>query len=263
MDTQQQKQLNVLLIGETCEDEYLYGDVDRINPEAPVPIVKYTHTKSSLGMSINVKNNLESFGVNVVHITNKEKIKKTRIVHNGSNQHLLRIDYDCEVSPINPSEIRSAFLHFNYDAIVISDYNKGFLTVNDLKIICQNFNGPVFIDTKKKDLFTEKNVIFKINQREYDNLISYPDDLHLIVTMGSNGTRYMDCIYPSEKVNVFDVVGAGDTFLSSFVYAYLRHDNDATRFAYSIQYANRAAAIAVQNFGTYILTQDDIRSITL
>ena len=261
MDTQQQKQFKVLLIGETCEDNYLFGSVNRISPEAPVPILDYEKKISSLGMSANVKNNLESFGVFVNHITNKKLIKKTRIVDNNYNQQLIRIDEDDLVEPIKPPEVRSAFMHFSYDAIVISDYNKGFLTTNDLKVFCQNFNGPVFIDTKKKDLFTEKNVIFKINQKEYENLITYPDDLHLIVTLGSNGTQYLGNIYPTEKVNVFDVVGAGDTFLAAFVYFYLSSPDDSTRFSESIKCANKAAAIAVQNPGTYVLNKKDVQSL--
>lgn len=261
MDTQQQKQLKILLVGETCEDITIYGSVDRISPEAPVPIVNYKKKASSFGMSANVKNNLEAFGVFVNHITNKNLIKKTRLVDINSNQQLIRIDEDDFVDPIKPSEVKSAFLHLSYDAIVISDYDKGFLTTNDLRVFCQNFNGPVFIDTKKRDLFTEKNVIFKINQKEYENLITYPDDLHLIITLGGNGTQYLDKIYPTEKVNVFDVVGAGDTFLSAFVYSYLSCEDDKIRFSKSIKYANKAASIAVQHFGTYTLTKEDIKRI--
>lgn len=258
---QQQKQLKILLIGETCEDIYLYGDVERISPEAPVPVVKYTNTEIFSGMSGNVKKNLQSFGILVNHVTNKEKIKKTRIVHESTKQQLLRVDEDVEISPIKPSEVKSAFLHYNYDAIVISDYDKGFLTTNDLKVLCQNFNGPVFIDTKKKDLFTEKNVIFKINQKEYDNLTNAPDPLHLIVTMGGHGTKYMNVIYEAEKVNVFDVVGAGDTFLSGLVYAYLTCKIDDIKIDYAIKFANKCAAIAVQHSGTYVLTEENVKNL--
>ena len=259
---QQQKQFKILLVGETCQDNYKFGHVNRISPEAPVPIVNYEKTKSYFGMSYNVKKNLESFGLYVNHITNKKLIQKTRIVDINSNQQLIRIDEGDFVDPLKPAEIRSAFLHLSYDAIVISDYDKGFLTTNDLRVFCQNFNGPVFIDTKKRDLFTEKNVIFKINQREYNNLISYPDDVHLVITMGSKGTKYLDHIYPSEKVSVYDVVGAGDTFLSAFVYSYLSEEQDQTRFSDSIKYANKAAAIAVQHFGTYTLTKEDIGGLS-
>lgn len=258
MDTQQQKRLNVLLIGETCEDGYIYGSVDRISPEAPIPVLKYEGLETSLGMSANVKRNLESLGIFVNHITNKSLIKKTRIVHSGSNQQMLRIDENDLVDSIKPSEVRSAFLHLSYDAIVISDYDKGFLTTEDLKVICKNFNGPVFIDTKKRDLFTEPNVIFKINQKEYNNLITKPDPKHLIITKGSLGVEYCGCIYPANQVTVFDVVGAGDTFLAAFTYAFLTYNSD---IEYAINFANRASAISVQHYGCYTLTQEDLGSI--
>ena len=61
-------------------------------------------------------------------------------------------------------------------------------------------------------------------------------------------------MYPAEKVNVFDVVGAGDTFLAALTYAYLTHNDIAT----AITIANRASAIAVQNYGCYTLTEEDV-----
>ena len=181
---QPQKQYTILLVGETCQDEYVYGDVDRISPEAPIPVVKYIRTETSNGMSANVKANLESFGVLVNHITNKNKIIKRRIVDRSSNQQLLRIDEEGDIDALKVSEVKSAFIHMQYDAVVISDYDKGYLSKNDLEVFCQNFNGPVFIDTKKTDLFTYPNVFFKINQREYDRLIVKPDAKNLIVTLG-------------------------------------------------------------------------------
>ena len=150
---QQQKQYKVLLIGETCEDSYIFGSVDRISPEAPVPVVKHEETLTALGMSENVKRNLQSFGVHVTHITNKKLIKKKRVVDSASKQQLLRIDYDDHVDPIKAAEVKMAFLSSEFDAIVISDYDKGFVTLENLMTFCQNFPGPVFIDTKKKDLF--------------------------------------------------------------------------------------------------------------
>jgi bifunctional ADP-heptose synthase (sugar kinase/adenylyltransferase) len=209
---QPQKQLNVLLIGETCDDEYVYGDVERISPEAPVPVLKYDRTETHKGMSANVKANLESFGVFVNHITNKKPIIKRRVVDRGSNQQLIRIDEESDIDPLRVSEVKSAFIHMQYDAVVISDYDKGYLTKNDLEVFCQNFSGPVFIDTKKTELFSYPNVFFKINLREYNNLTVAPNPENLIVTMGEQGAKYMENIYAPERVNVFDVVGAGDTF---------------------------------------------------
>ncbi len=116
---QPQKQFNVLLIGETCDDEYVYGDVERISPEAPVSVLKYDRTETRKGMSANVKANLESFGVLVNHITNKKPIVKRRIVDRGSNQQLIRIDEDNEIDPLKVSEIKSAFIHMQLSLINI------------------------------------------------------------------------------------------------------------------------------------------------
>tara|TARA_B100000925_G_C21889989_1_gene422355 strand:- start:78 stop:851 length:774 start_codon:yes stop_codon:yes gene_type:complete len=254
---QQQKQFKILLLGETCDDEYVYGDVERISPEAPIPVLKYSKTVTSKGMSANVKANLESFGVLVNHITNKNKIIKRRIVDSGSNQQLLRIDEEDELDPLRVSEVKSAFIHMQYDAVVISDYDKGYLSKNDLEVFCQNFNGPVFIDTKKTELFSYPNVFFKINQREYDRLKVKPDGENLIVTLGERGVVYQGNVYPAEKVNVFDVVGAGDTFLAALAYSFLEYQDIAT----AISIANKASAIAVQNYGCYTLTTNDVEMI--
>ena len=254
---QQQKQYRVLLIGETCEDTYIFGSVDRISPEAPVPVLVHEETVTALGMSENVKKNLQAFGVHVTHITNKKLIKKKRVVHSSSKQQLVRIDEDDHVDPIKPAEVKMAFLVSQYDAIVISDYDKGFVSIEDLITFCQNFNGPVFIDTKKKDLFSAQNVIFKINQREASTLRVQPAEQNLIITAGGQGAYYMDKLYPSEKVNVFDVVGAGDTFLAALVAEFIK-ENDMEA---SIKIANKASAIAVQNYGCYTLTPNDINSL--
>ena len=254
---QQQKQYKVLLIGETCEDSYIFGSVDRISPEAPVPVVKHEETLTALGMSENVKRNLQSFGVHVTHITNKKLIKKKRVVHSSSKQQLVRIDENDHVDPIKVAEVKMAFLMQQFDAIVISDYDKGFVTIEDLITFCQNFPGPVFIDTKKKDLFSCQNVIFKINQREASTLRAQPSPQNLITTAGGQGAWYMDKLYPSENVNVFDVVGAGDTFLAALCAEFLKeHDMEA-----SIKIANKASAIAVQNYGCYTLTAEDIATL--
>jgi bifunctional ADP-heptose synthase (sugar kinase/adenylyltransferase) len=254
---QRQEPFKILLMGETCEDIYLYGQVNRISPEAPVPVVEYRHEESFSGMASNVKKNLQAFGCFVNLITNKEEIKKVRVVDQESNHQLLRIDHDTKVSPIKNAEVRAAFLHYAYDAIVISDYNKGFLSIDDLKLISQNFNGPVFIDTKKKDLYTESNTYFKINQKEFDSLKNKPDDSQLIVTLGSQGAMHDNNVYPSQSVNVYDVVGAGDAFLSGLVYGYLMFNDIGS----AISLANKVASIVVQQPGTYSLTSDDVRSL--
>jgi D-beta-D-heptose 7-phosphate kinase/D-beta-D-heptose 1-phosphate adenosyltransferase len=149
-----------------------------------------------------------------------------------------------------------AFMYSQYDALVISDYDKGFLTEQSLRTICTYFKGPIFIDTKKTRLFQQSNVFFKINKKEYDLLDRkfMPHDTNLIVTLGSNGCKWSGIHFQPRKVNVFDVCGAGDTFLSALVFEFIRTKN----MQKSIDFANRAASISVENPGTHKLTKDDI-----
>jgi D-beta-D-heptose 7-phosphate kinase/D-beta-D-heptose 1-phosphate adenosyltransferase len=245
----QQKPYKILLIGDSCVDEYIYGTCERLNPEAPVPILKFGKKETKNGMAWNVRNNLLAFGMEVYMLTNKERIVKTRYIDEKYNQQILRVDVEDVVSPMD-YEIPDG----NYDAIVISDYDKGFITQEKLFEIVSNSNFPVFVDSKKTVL-PESNCFIKINDNESKLLKSKNNNL--IVTRGSAGAEYNGLLYPGEKVSIFDVVGAGDTFLSALVYFYLEHGT----IEKAIPYANKAASIAVSNFGTYVLTEEDINAI--
>jgi D-beta-D-heptose 7-phosphate kinase/D-beta-D-heptose 1-phosphate adenosyltransferase len=246
---QQQKQFKILLIGDSCTDEYVYGTCRRLNPEAPVPILKFKRRETTKGMAWNVRENLMSFGMEVFILTNKESITKTRYIDEKSNQHILRVDEEGLCDPMDyelPED--------EYDALVISDYDKGFLTEEKIFELVEWFDGPVFIDSKKPKL-PKKSCYVKINEDEY-NKLDKPSK-NLIVTKGGKGAEYRGKLYSGEQVKVFDAVGAGDTFLSSLVYFYLV----CGRIENAIPYANRAASIAVQNFGTYVLTEKDVKNL--
>jgi len=246
---QQQKQFKVLLIGDSCIDEYVYGTCERLNPEAPVPILRYERKETKMGMAWNVKENLIAFGIDVYILTNQEKITKTRYIDEKHNHQILRVDDEPIIK-----EMDYELPDCKYDALVISDYNKGFLTKEKISEIVDSFHGPVFIDTKKNYL-PKLDAYIKINEHEFNNFKSSTEKL--LITRGGKGCEYKGKLYPAEKVNVFDVVGAGDTFLSALVYFYLKYD----RIEEAIPYANKAAAIAVSNFGTHVLTKKDIESI--
>ena len=199
-------------------------------------------------MAWNVRENLMSFGVEVFILTNHESITKTRYIDEKSNQHILRVDDEDLCDPLDyelPED--------KYDALVISDYDKGFLTEKKIQELVDWFDGPVFIDSKKTKL-PKKDCYLKINEIESKLLKGYKN---LIVTKGAGGADYNKVNYPGEKTKIVDVVGAGDTFLSALVYFYLLYG----RIEEAIPYANRAAAIAVQNFGTYVLTENDVKDL--
>jgi len=244
--------MKVLLIGDSCEDRYFYGDVKRLNPEAPVPILEYRRGVTSKGMAWNVRENLMSFGVEVYISTHPEEIIKTRYIDEKSNQQIMRYDEEPEITPISfefPDEWKTT-----YDALVISDYDKGFITQEKLFELSNWFQGPVFIDTKKTCI--PGNAFIKINESEFKKITHFIPD-NMIITKGGEGTEYQGKLYPAEKVNVFDVVGAGDTFLAALTYGYLKYG----RIEEAIPFANKAAAIAVSHTGTYVLTEEDVKKI--
>tara|TARA_B100000700_G_scaffold185654_1_gene204511 strand:+ start:5263 stop:6045 length:783 start_codon:yes stop_codon:yes gene_type:complete len=258
MHTQQQKLLNVLLIGDSCEDVYHYGTCDRISPEAPVPIFNETSKVIKKGMSSNVRLNLEALGIFVTHYTNNEKISKHRFVDSRHNQHLLRWDEgeEKQIELFNVDFLQLVKQSMP-DAVVISDYDKGFLSFEVcIKIVdfCKQYEIPIFVDTKKKDLTCYNNCVIKINEKEFSNIENFPVDSEFVITLGENGARYKNQIFKTTPVEVFDVCGAGDVFLSALVYGYLK----TNCIADAIPIANKLAAISVTHMGTYVLTKKDI-----
>ena len=201
-------------------------------------------------MAYNVRNNLQAFGLDVTTITQEERIVKTRYIDERYSQQILRVDTEGVIEPLGydlPQE--------RFNALVISDYDKGFITSRRLFELVEWFDGPIFIDSKKTVLPVD-DAFIKINNYEYDKLQNENHD-NLIITRGSKGAEYRGTLYPGENVSTYDVCGAGDTFLSALVYFYLLYGKIET----AIPYANKAASIAVSNFGTYILNQKDIDEI--
>ena len=241
--------MKVLLIGDSCIDKYVYGNAKRLSPEAPVPVLDYIRTDSTEGMAFNVFHNLNAFGIETHLLTNDEEIVKTRYIDEKSNQQILRVDEELEVIPLDDE-----VLDDEYDALVISDYDKGFITQTKLFELCNNFAGPIFIDTKK--IAIPGNAFIKVNEYEFKKITRYDPD-NMIITKGGEGTEYQGKLYPAEKVKVFDVVGAGDTFLAALTYGYLKYGS----IEEAIPLANKAAAIAVSHTGTYVLKEEDVKTL--
>jgi D-beta-D-heptose 7-phosphate kinase/D-beta-D-heptose 1-phosphate adenosyltransferase len=246
-------QFKILLLGDSCIDRYNIGTVDRMSPEAPVPVIKNVETHDVPGMASNVFENLVNFNCEIVFVTNGEEIIKTRYIDKRSGQHLIRVDAEPEIEPWG-GETGQPWEY--YDAVVISDYDKGFLSYENIEQVVLGFPGPVFIDTKKRDLkrFMRKtgNVFIKINESEYKNSTSKSNNL--IVTLGDKGALYNNKEYPTKKVEVMDVCGAGDTFLASLTYQYLC-TKDIEK---AIIFANIAAGLTVQHRGNYAPTYEEI-----
>ena len=255
MDTQLHKSYKVLLIGDSCLDVYHFGTCDRMSMEAPVPVMREKYIKTQEGMAGNVKNNLESFGLTVDFITNKQLIKKHRYIDIKTKAHLLRVD-EGEVGSLPP--VSQKIEKKKYDALVISDYNKGFLPFKICKQITADFHDvPVFVDSKKKNLECFHKSILKINEHEYQHSINVCPSSETIVTRGDKGASFKGKNFSTKKIVVHDVCGAGDVFLSSLVYNFL----ETRSLDRAIVYANKLASLSVTKFGTYVLTREEIDEV--
>ena len=247
------KKIKILVIGDSCIDRFIYGDVSRLAPEGPIPIFNPTSELSNPGMAGNVYRNLKSIGCDPIIISNKINPIKTRYVDERSGQLMIRIDESDKVDRIDDSLLRqinnNSFIGEKINAIIVSDYNKGFLTEEDIKYICDN-NENVFVDTKKflGDWISNCSFI-KINHVEYENVKRQIDKLSLqdklIITLSSKGCKYKNKIFPVEFVQIKDVSGAGDTFLSGLVSEYIRTNN----IEKAILFAQHCATIVVQKKG--------------
>lgn len=198
------KNINVLVIGDIILDSFIYGKIDRISPEAPVPIFQFGKEKKMLGGSGNVVANLTSLSCKVnfigaigkdengkkisslldelganshlLYLDNYSTIIKTRLIAN--HHHIVRVDQEEKV----PSTIIKLLPRYKkvltsaiqkVDIVLISDYNKGLITPVTSKMIieiCNHFNKKVIIDPKGND-YSKYNgaTLVKPNLQEFSD----------------------------------------------------------------------------------------------
>ncbi len=199
------KQIKALVVGDAMLDRYIYGTVDRISPEAPVPVLSHQFTELKAGGSANVALNLAAWGcatsligltgndLNADHLANlleKYHIKhhlfrsasrpttiKTRVV--AASHHLLRIDEE-SVEYLTGMEEELVIKHIlehisaeKPDLIILEDYNKGLLTEKIISAIIEKAHELgvfVAVDPKEKNFFHYRGVdLFKPNLREAEH----------------------------------------------------------------------------------------------
>ena len=252
--------MKFLVIGDSCTDKFIYGKCERICPEAPVPVFNPIKEKTNGGMAANVQANVQALGVDCDLITHDNEIMKTRYVDIKTNQMLLRVDEnDKAIGKFNCKGVDWK----KYDAILISNYGKGFLDgMRDVRHICLEHDN-VFLDSNKCKIDTDLplNLRFlKINEHEleinphlkdhlevrrgFDYHYTRPDQM--IVTLGRKGCKYMGKIYePPKKVIAQDLSGAGDTFLSALTVAIMQ----GQKVEKAINFANECSMIVVSKRG--------------
>ena len=201
-------------------------------------------------MAGNVVANLNKLGVQKVElITNYEQISKTRYVEYKSNQMLLRVDSNDSVT--NSFDIKKVDFD-SYDAVIVSDYDKGFLTNGDIKKIGKK-SKLSFIDTKKTiDLENFKDYTFvKMNEVEWERCERYGAKYdewkeNLIVTMSERGCMFNGRRFEVDNsVEVRDLSGAGDTWMASFAFKF----TETSDVDESIKFSNDNSTLVVQKRG--------------
>jgi rfaE bifunctional protein kinase chain/domain len=194
-------ELKVLIIGDVMVDAYDWGRVERISPEAPVPIINIQNRENRLGGAANVALNIQALGATPILcavigddldglelknllltanmstdgiVISKERLTtvKRRVI--AGSQHLLRIDTETDKVLSNTEETnlinKIKAIIPKVDVVIFEDYDKGVITENIIKevvAICQKHNIPTTVDPKKRNFLNYKNVnLFKPNLKE-------------------------------------------------------------------------------------------------
>lgn len=307
----------ILVIGDLMLDSYLWTAVERISPEAPVPVAKVDNSSKSetfiLGGAGNTGNNLSSLGVKtsvagvigtdkngkkLKHLLKKSKVNidclieepqrpttiKTRVL--AGSQQLLRIDRE-STNKIN-SKIEDKILEKiknqldDISAIIISDYDKGFLTDNlVVKIfkLAEENRIRIFADPTPTTFYKYRNCyLIKPNKKEAQNILHkrFYDDYSnlkevclevkkilrprvLLVTLGKDGMVILDeknKIYHVKTAarQVFDVSGAGDTIIAAFAACI----SAGATLAQAAEISNLASGIVVGKIGTATCSKKEL-----
>lgn len=193
---------NFLVIGDIMLDTYVFGAINRISPEAPVPVVETLNVQNKLGGAANVALNLSSLGasvmlagvlgrdkegkqiedliknnnielIKIISSTNRPSTQKLRIIADG--HQVMRVDKektdDINISNSEKLICRLKEILADIDGVILQDYNKGVLNkfnIENIIGVCNSLNIPVYVDPKEKNFFQYKNTrLVKPNLSEF------------------------------------------------------------------------------------------------
>jgi len=248
--------IKILVIGEICVDKFVYCEAKRLSPEAPVPVLNPVKTVKNQGMAGNTLANIKALAPDyyTMSLGQNEPITKTRYVEEKSNHMFLRLDEgETTITPFKWTMDIDVLIGQS-DIVIVSDYNKGFLTLADLKEIGRKSKLSI-IDSKRKltNEIAEAFTFVKLNESER----THNPDLtaeNIITTLGKKGAEYKNILFESPNPqDTIDVSGAGDTFTAAFIVKY--HQLKDERAA--IKFANRKAAEVVTKRGVAIPTYEE------
>ncbi|MCH5322075.1 MAG: D-glycero-beta-D-manno-heptose-7-phosphate kinase [Helicobacter sp.] len=302
---------NILVVGDLILDHYIWGKCERISPEAPVQIVEVGKETLMLGGACNVAHNLISLEAKVwicgiigkdkagkdllallkkLHIntqgvltSKRPTTQKSRII--ASHQQVIRVDRENKQS-ISPKEEKS-LLEFieklitqeKLDCILLSDYNKGVLTLSlcqKVIALAKTHSIKILIDPKGKDYHKYKGAtLLTPNKKEATEAtnIAISDDKSLkqallklkkmcdlefsLITLSEDGIAIFDKNLhkiPTIAREVFDVTGAGDSVIAALAFMLALGESILA----SVYFANATAAVVVSKIGSATATKREI-----
>lgn len=238
--------LNVLIVGDVMVDHYLFGEVNRISPEAPVPVVEVLSRESRLGGAANVALNISELGGNPLLLTmigrdaageqliNMLEAKKINTDHvlqhkERTTTHKTRIfDEDKQVVRFDEedvedlekaqettitNEFKRILSHNKIHIIILQDYNKGLLTktfIKQILLLATKNEIPVAVDPKERNFLEYQNVdLFKPNLREFSEAIGYRINAKSIDSLRSGAEELRR---KNRFKNLMITLGAGGIF---------------------------------------------------
>ncbi len=240
--------MKVLVIGEICVDQFVYCEAKRLSPEAPVPVLNPVKTVKNQGMAGNTLANVKALAPDyyTMSLGQNEPITKTRYVEEKSNHMFLRLDEgETTITPFKWTMDIDVLIGQS-DIVIVSDYNKGFLSNIDLKEIARKSTLSI-LDSKRKltnDIIEEFTFV-KLNESERLNNPQLTTD-NIITTLGKKGAEYKNVLFESpDPQDTIDVSGAGDTFTAAFIVKYFQLKDERA----AIKFANRKASEVVSRRG--------------
>ena len=241
--------MKILVIGESCVDQFVYCNATRLSPEAPVPVLNPVYTTENSGMAGNVYKNICALNnkTDVVICSQDEDIIKRRYVDIKSNHMFLRVDTgEDNITKFNYSNNITELIKES-NIVIVSDYNKGFINDNYIIDIARNAKFSI-LDSKRKlnrDLIKHFTFV-KLNESEALQNKEIAQLSNVITTLGSKGASYQGKIIPQNNPQqTIDVSGAGDTFVAAFALDYYSCSNVVE----AINYANQMASNVVSKRG--------------
>jgi len=297
----------IAVLGDIILDRYDYCE-NRSNPESSAPCYRVKKTMFLPGGAGNVAANLAKLGAETTlfgivgkdehgdHLLdelskagisqrilldkNLKTIVKQRVLSAADGRYHSRLDFGDDAKEIDKikslkreiAEKLETSIKNGFDACIISDYNKGFVT-SELMDKVRQLGIPIYVDPKKDKNLCKNVELVKPNKKEISGMVFENDDLkktevlsrelntNVLLTLGGEGMYYFgkdgtSFRLPAHKAEALDVTGCGDTAIAALVF----YRTLGRSMKESAELANKAAGISVQHIGCYHVSREEIEN---